>query len=503
LRQYRHKMPASAACYLRVALLPLVLLACRTRDNPNVCKDPNECGAGMQCNLATERCEPKGGPDVGRTDGPTDSSGGQTGSDGPGAESGEDAAGACVTSANCTTADKPMCSPAGRCVACMGHGDCAADSNRPACVEGTCVPCQANLTACGEKNPAAPKCAGTGACVECVDSRDCSQVTAPICVDYKCARCTSDEQCRQRGGDSPGLCLAHLDGRCATDAEVIHVRSGMPCVDQITGPGTSDMPFCQPSQALEIVGPTRRILLLRGPDAFGPINVRPDFPGIAAGVISIIGQPGAAIAPGAHTGVTVGGGEVYLRGLTIRNGEKEGVLADGAAIVRLNQCVIRLNMKGGLRFQNGAGFEVVNTVLDSNGPGFLNDDLTPFGGAYLGAPTDGRPGVFRFNTVIRNGMVGVACARLPSGQQQLLDSVLLSENGLDEQRGCQTPHSIIAGPTNPALFDPARPFPYWLTESSPCVDQGNPTSYPPDDWKGESRPRGARSDCGADEFQKD
>ncbi len=137
----------------------------------------------MRCNLATQRCEPTGGPDVGRTDGPTDSSGGQTGSDGPAAESGEDAAGACVTPANCTTADMPMCSDAGRCVACLGHGDCTADPNRPACVEGTCVACQADPTACGQKNPATPKCAGTGACVECVDSRDCSQATAPICVN--------------------------------------------------------------------------------------------------------------------------------------------------------------------------------------------------------------------------------------------------------------------------------------------------------------------------------
>jgi hypothetical protein len=500
LRQYRHKMPASAACCLRVALLPLVLLACRTRDNPNVCKDPNECGAGMQCNLVTERCEPKGGPDVGRTDGPIDSSGGQTGSDGPGAESGEDAAGACVTTANCTSADTPMCSDAGRCVACLGHGDCTAESNRPACVEGTCVPCQADLAACRQKNPAAPKCGGTGACVECVDSRDCGQAAAPICVNDKCARCTSDEQCRQRDGDNPGLCLAHLDGRCATDAEVIYVHSGMPCVG--TGPGTSAMPFCQPAEALASVGPTRRILLLRGPEAFGAVNIGPTLPGIAGGVISIIGQPGAAIAPGAYPGVMVGSGEVYLRGLIIRNGEKEGVLADGAAIVRLNQCVIRVNKKGGLRFQGGAGFEVVNTVLDSNDPGFLNDDLTPFGGAYLGAPTDGRPGVFRFNTVIRNGMVGVACARLPTGQQQLLDSVLLWENGVDEQRGCKTnEYSIIAGPANPPHFDPAQP--YWLTDQSPCVDKGNPTSHPPDDWKGESRPRGARSDCGADELQKD
>ena len=170
------------------------------------------------------------------------------------------------------------------------------------------------------------------------------------------------------------------------------------------------MPFCQPAEALASVGPTRRILLLRGTDAFGAVNVGPNFPGIAGGVISIIGQPGAAIAPGAFVGVTVGGGDVYLRGLTIRDGEKEGVVADGAATVRLNQCVIRLNKKGGLRFQNGAGFDVTNTILDGNGVGFLNG-VTPFGGAYLGAPEAGRPGVFRFNTVIRNGMVGVACGR--------------------------------------------------------------------------------------------
>ena len=42
--------------------------------------------------------------------------------------------------------------------------------------------------------------------------------------------------------------------------------------------------------------------------------------------------------------------------------------------------------------------------------------------------------------------------------------------------------------------------PYRLTSDSPCRDQGDPASYPPDDWKGNPDPAAPRADCGADEF---
>jgi hypothetical protein len=35
---------------------------------------------------------------------------------------------------------------------------------------------------------------------------------------------------------------------------------------------------------------------------------------------------------------------------------------------------------------------------------------------------------------------------------------------------------------------------------SPCIDQLTPDPQVPDDLDGQSRPQGAKSDCGADEF---
>jgi hypothetical protein len=485
-------MPAPAF-YLRLALLPLVLVACRTRDNPNVCTtmEQGDCGPGLICNVASQRCEPVGPTDVGRPESKDGPVGGMTGTDGPAG----DAAGTCSADAGCT-ADLPICSPAGRCVACLEPSHCTADPNRPACVDSTCVGCQGDMTVCAKQSPATPLCGGKGACVECNDSSDCNQATAPICVEGKCTRCTSDSQCQGRHGDNPGLCLAHLDGRCATEAEVIYVRANSPCVDGPNALGTADMPFCRPQHAIEMVGGDRRILLLRGQDPFTPLTVRGDLPGIAGGRISVIGQPGAVIIPGADVGVNVLGGDVYLRGLTISEGKKEGVVAQGAATVRLNQCVIKLNALGGLRATGGAGFEVVNTIFDSNGPGLLNG--FPFGAAYLNQPDAARPGLFRFNTVIRN-MVGVVCA----AATQQLSSVLFYDNGRDvlgetDQRNCSTTYSVAM--VDP-LFDKDRQ--YWLTDRSPCKDKGDPDDHPPDDWKGEPRPGGMRSDCGADELHQE
>jgi hypothetical protein len=348
------------------------------------------------------------------------------------------------------------------------------------------------MTVCAKQSPATPQCSGKGACVECNNSRDCNQPTAPICVEGKCTRCTSDPQCQERDGDNPGLCLAHQDGRCATDAEVIYVRNSPPCVTGTTGPGTADMPFCRPQDALVSVEGSLRNLLLRGQAEFPPLEILKGFPGIAGGWISVIGQPGAVIIPGAAVGVRVEGGDVFLRGLTISEGRKEGVVVEGEATVKMYQCVIKLNV-GGFRASGGAGFDVVNSVFDSNLMGLL--DATPFGGAYLGAPTaGGRPSVFRFNTVVGNRDVGVACA---SPTQQLSSVLLYNPMGMD-QRNCTLAFSKDG--VDP-LFDKQRP--YWLTKDSPCVDQGDPASHPPDDWKGEPRPGGMRSDCGADELHQE
>src|SRR5829696_2620286 len=98
--------------------------------------------------------------------------------------------------------------------------------------------------------------------------------------------------------------MSHQDGRCASDSEIIHVLNGPGC--SASG-GTAAAPFCQSQDGINAVTATRRVLLLRGPVALTPFTASP-----MGAPISIIGQSGASIAPGAFVGVRVSGGEVYL-----------------------------------------------------------------------------------------------------------------------------------------------------------------------------------------------
>ena len=493
-------MPASALRSAATVLL-VVLVACRTRDNPETCTraDPS-CGP-LVCDFDRQLCVDRGdgradGPPSldGRPEGGTPSETG-TGDTGTG---GEPEAG-CRSDGECTAAGTGRCLD-GRCVACLGPEDCNGTPLSPICApDHSCVRCdqaQAPAQACASRNASTPFCATTGACVQCLTSQGCTDPAAPICVQTKCVPCTADTQCADRDGADPGLCLAGtpMGGRCARAADVIYVRRTAPCMEGAAAPGTAEMPFCRPAEALTKVTATQRVLVLRGQDPFQGFSVLAGSPAATGGPVAVFGQPGAAIAPGANPGITIRAGEVYLRGLTVRDSDFTGVVVDGEATVHLDQSLLRLNRKGGLMVTGGAGFSVSNTVFDSNGVEFIGG-VAPFGGAYLGQPAGGRPAVFRFNTVVGNAMVGVLCGT--PGGTQVLQSVLLWNNGTD-QRNCRTPNSLEG--MMPA-FDPTRP--YHLTSMSLCKDKGDPAAFPPNDIDGEPRPAGPRSDCGADEFHED
>jgi hypothetical protein len=93
--------------------------------------------------------------------------------------------------------------------------------------------------------------------------------------------------------------------------------------------------------------------------------------------------------------------------------------------------------------------------------------------------------------VVDNRGYGVYCA---AGYP--LKGLLASGNLVNDLYQCQPVSSKVG---EAPQFDPARP--YHLTATSPCVNNGDATEFPPDDLDGEPRPIGARSDCGADEFK--
>ncbi len=357
-----------------------------------------------------------------------------------------DAAGSCGTNVECPTTAKQCV--ANRCVECAADEHCARP--RPAC--------------------------NANACVECTRNDHCTDPGKPICANRVCRPCGSDAECAARPAPNPGICLA---GRCAEETETIYVQNRSGCALRGAAGGSPAAPYCEPQAGLDVVTAIRRVLLLRGPNSMPPFAYNLGGPPVV-----VVGQANARINPGALVGIRVSAGELIIRSVTVSAGDSAGVIAENGAVLRMNRCVVENNRGGGV-YVNGAGFDITSTVLAGNqGEGF------DFGGASLLAP-GGAPQRFMNNTVVDNKKFGLLC-----GQAYAVKGLLLNGNGVDIFTCVATSSKVGVGP----MFDPARP--YHLLKDSPCHDQGDATDFPSDDIDGEPRPRGMRSDCGADEFQE-
>ena len=395
----------------------------------------------------------------------------------------------CLVNTDCGGGDTPLCTPENKCVECLSHDDCES-GEFPLCSSGACVPCGegGGSAACAEKTDnALPICVSNGSCAQCGRSTDCKVDDAPICAQNKCIPCTRDSECSERDGDEPGICLAPRDdGRCAKDEETIYVQNANPC-SMAGGEGTRDMPFCQPANALRAISSSRRVLRLRGPVA-GALDIETSGP-----IVSIIGQEGAVISSATDVGILVRSGDVYIRGLEVVASRGTGVVVRSGSTLRLNRAVVKANLGGGLQVASGAGFDISNSVFAGNIQGGIGPGR--FGGVSLGSPGNGRPGVFRANTVVYNEDIGVLC---PMGAQQRLVGVLLSGNVAGDQFNCNMPSSsrMVADPK----FMTGRAF--HIDRGAPCENAASASEMPKDDLDGEPRPypTGSRSDCGADEF---
>jgi hypothetical protein len=182
--------------------------------------------------------------------------------------------------------------------------------------------------------------------------------------------------------------------------------------------------------------------------------------------------------------VNITAGEVTLRDLTISGGNDAGVSVSGGAILHMDRCYVTGNTKNGIITDKSA-FDIVNTVIAGNGTDGLSS------GVGLGAYTGPGPTKFAFNTVVQNGLVGVAC-----GQSYTLTGILANGNGTANF----TSSTCVTNATTSTSTTPNLGANYHLTATSPCVNTAG-ASCPPDDVDGDTRPIGTACDCGADEYK--
>jgi len=375
----------------------------------------------------------------------------------------------------------------GACVGCATDADCAGP--KPICGDGhVCVPCATNGQ-CANKSSTLPAC-NAGPCVECNASSDCSTPSKPVCVAHACKACTTDQQCMDKLGLDPGVCMFQADGRCALNNEVLYVAPTSLCDDSTSSPGTAAKPFCTPQRAISAVTAARSVIVLRP----GLVTLLNWSAGKIAGVpeLTVIGQQGAAIGPGVGVGITITSGNVYIRGLAVTMMLDLGIhVPTGDTMLRMDRCIVTRN-KGGLLI-DGAGFEINNSVFAGN----TNNDVAlmsrSFGGVYLGGVAT-KPMVFRNNTIYQNGGPGLVC-----GGPYVVRGLLVASNMTSQITGCDFGDQSSSVDAIDPQFDLYKP--YHLTAGSRCVDMGSLTDFPPDDLDGNPRPSGARSDCGAVEFQ--
>jgi hypothetical protein len=293
-----------------------------------------------------------------------------------------------------------VCDPSsGACVECLTSSDCTLPGAL-FCNGNRCVGCaMAGPETCAMRMPSRPACAPDGTCVECRTSADCAADPAkPICMAQVCAACASDAECALKLGPDPGVCLRHLGGRCATDAETIYVRRGPPC----GAAGTSAVPLCAVEAALPLLSGTRRVVLLRG--VLDGFEWNDAIPG---DVVSVIGQNGAVLAGGAKSGVGLaGGGTVYLRGITVRSSELAGISATDGVTLRLENVVVDGNRGGGILL-DGARFEIRDVRVTDNGAGQVGAVI--WSGILVQNVPSGGPARLERVSIVGNQATGLSC----------------------------------------------------------------------------------------------
>src|SRR5215471_12004150 len=245
---------------------------------------------------------------------------------------------------------------------CTDDNGCKNDPAGPACdvANGVCVPCVKDAHCQADGGSAV--CDTTAhTCVACLvgQNRPCAG-TKPICdsATKACRSCARDSECT--GG--PGVCVG--DGHCATDQETVYVQKTTASCTGVAGNGSPSMPYCITQNAVQDLT-TKSVVVVKGTMPVGALEITTANLTSPSGPILLVGQGGASLASGPSDAAAVhvnGNFDVTVRDLKITGGFSAGVVAETGARLRMNRCVITMNMGGGVLL-NSAGFDITNTII--------------------------------------------------------------------------------------------------------------------------------------------
>jgi hypothetical protein len=329
---------------------------------------------------------------------------------------------ACVScaavDAGCRAATPACEADSGRCLECLGDGDCVRDASKSFCQAGTCVGCAgAGILACAGRNPANPVCMPSGLCAECATSVDCKFAAKPICDNTAnaCVACKSDDECQAKVG-GPGVCMFQQDGHCANDAETVYVGKNGAGTCSDSGLGAVQMPYCTAQTAIGVAkSALKQVVVVMG--QVGGFSI-----GALSAPLTIVGKS-AVISPADYAdGISLTRGEIYLRGLNVA-GNPSGVTGIGVnaqaatgstVLLHMDGCTVKDNPGGGILLA-GASFDIRNSKVSGNGPAQTAGG-TSWGGIRIESLPAGGQASLNLVTIQKNLAPGLSCAGAIQGQ---------------------------------------------------------------------------------------
>lgn len=405
-------------------------------------------------------------PDVCTTGGPTDGSNGSNDN-------------SCHGPSDCTSADKSVCDTSnGMCVVCTTSDTHACPGE--VCKNDACQPCTKHADC------ASHACLADGTCAKAAD------------VAYVSA------------GGTGTTCTDNTTSACATINQALATNKS---IIKVVGAITDDMPTVIDGKAVQMLGDGAS---LQRTTSGVTLDVKNTGADVRIYNVNVINGTSAKSDPAVSLS---GSGTPKLSLTQVKIDGNAGIgITSTAGLLTISRSTISNNTGGGI-FVSGGDFDITNSFITTNGaPG--NDPaagMPSFGGVLVNSTSPGTRR-FQFNTVAGNSCKvtsGVLCG--PNVPTVTFSNDIVFGNqgtGAPTQIGgltCAWTFSDIGetltppgngnGNGDPLFVDPNTDN-YHLMSGSPAKDMADVNATLSIDFDGDTRPQGARSDMGADEFKQ-